>query len=124
MSGQVTDAVTGLRIYGATVSVPGNSVVTDSAGDYSLSYVAPGNPTITATDPSYSTATATATVTSGGTTANVNIQMTPLTGTISGKVTDAVTGAAISGATVYELGRSVTTDSGGNYSMTNAVIGL
>ena len=57
----------------------------------------------------------------------LNVQMTAIivTGTLSGKVTDAGTGAALSGVSVTISGSALvaTTDASGNYSITNIPVG-
>jgi hypothetical protein len=107
ISGTVTDAVTGEPVEGATVSL----AVVDSTkttttvvdGTYLLEDVPAGNYTVTFSAESYITATMEDVAVIAGTeTLDVDmaLQLEPTTGSISGTVTDAVTGEPIEGATV------------------------
>ena len=117
VSGTVTNLATGAAIVGATVSAPGVTSVISTSTGYSLPNVPRGS-TVTVTTSGYANATAAPAITAGQTT-TWNFLLTPL-GIVSGKVTSAGTGAAISGATVSAPGvSSVTTGSTGTYSLSN-----
>ncbi|HEY6308038.1 MAG TPA: carboxypeptidase regulatory-like domain-containing protein [Candidatus Angelobacter sp.] len=126
ITGQVTDSSTGAAITGATVSYSGGSTTTNSSGNYTLSNVAPGTYTVTASATGYTSLSSTVSVTSGNT-ATLNFQLNPVPGnvpgTIKGRVTNISTGGAVSGATVSFIGGSTTADSSGNYSFTNVTPG-
>jgi phosphatidylinositol-3-phosphatase len=125
ITGQVTDSATGAAIAGATVSYSGGSTTTDSSGNYTLSNVAPGSYTVTASAAGHTSRSSTVSVTSGNT-ATLNFQLTPVNntpGAITGQVTDSSTGAAIVGATVSYSGGSTTTNSTGSYMLSNVAPG-
>jgi acid phosphatase len=123
ISGQVTDSSTGAALAGATVGYSGGSVTTDGSGNYTLSNVAPGTYTVTASAAGHTSRSSMVSVTSGNTT-TLNFQLTPnVPGAITGQVTDSSTGVAIVGATVSYSGGSTTTDSSGNYTLNNVAPG-
>ena len=121
ITGHVTDAATGLAISGATVSYSAGSATTDSSGAYTLANVAAGGYSVTAAASGYASQTNSATVTAGAAT-TLNFQLAASNtgpGTISGKVSNISTGAALSGATVSYSGGSTTSDTSGNYTLSN-----
>lgn len=125
ITGQVTDSSTGAAIAGATISYSAGSTTSDSSGNYTLSNVAPGNYTVTVSATGYTSLSSKVSVTSG-VTATLNFQLTAsanVPGTIKGRVTNISTGGAVSGATVSFSGVSTTTDSSGNYSLSNVTPG-
>ncbi len=123
ITGQVTDSSTGAAIPGAALSYSGGSTTTNSSGNYTLSKVAPGTYTVTASANGHASRGSPVTVTSGNT-VTLNFQLNPTAaGAITGQVTDSSTGAAISGATVSYSGGSTTTDSSGNYTLSNVAPG-
>jgi hypothetical protein len=121
VSGTVTRAVDGTAIAGAMVTdSQGASTTTDGTGLYSLTGLSPGSYTLSATAAAFSSATQTASVTAGGTTTGVNFGLTPTpaSGAISGTVTIASSGLAVSGATVSDSGgATASTDSSGAYTL-------
>jgi acid phosphatase len=125
ITGQVTNHSTGAALSGATVSYSGGSTTTNSSGNYTLSNVPAGSINVTATLTGFTSQTASVNVNSGATSTQ-NFALSPASttpGTITGRVTNASTGAALSGATVSYSGGSVTTDSGGNYTLSNVPAG-
>jgi hypothetical protein len=101
IAGTVTDAQTGKPIVGATVSDGvSQTTPTDSAGNYVFENEPAGLPnyTVTVTDAGYVTGTASVAVTSQANT-QTNFALNE-DGTIGGTVTDALTHAAIVGATI------------------------
>ncbi len=129
LSGNVTNAVTGLPVAGVTVVVidhPGAvfTVTTDSSGYYVVTNLWVGPSSITASKAGYNSTNATPIITPGA-----NVQNFLLSGnTLSGVVTNAVTGLPISGATVQvvdsaNVTNTVTTDGSGNYSVSGVATG-
>jgi hypothetical protein len=140
-AGQITGTVKhsdGTLAVGASVEIRSGDLstvvtkTTNSSGVYNSSWIAIGNYTITASQSGYNNAQTTATVTTGQTTAAPLLTLAPSgspppppsgTGSISGKVTNASSGAALSGATVSGTLGTKTTDTSGNYSFTNVANG-
>ena len=125
ISGHVTNSSTGAALAGATLSYSGGSTTTDSSGNYTLSNVPAGSVSITASLTGFASQTSSVTVSSGAT-STLNFSLAPSSsspGTISGRVTNSSTGAALAGATVSYSGGSTTTDSSGNYTLSNVDVG-
>jgi protocatechuate 3,4-dioxygenase beta subunit len=126
ISGRVTDASNSQPIAGATVSTqPATaSVTTDAQGNYSIANVNPGSYTVNAAKSGYQNGSAGATVVAGQT-ATANIALTPVPGTINGRVSDASNSQPIAGATVttQPATSTVVTDAQGNYSIANVIPG-
>jgi phosphatidylinositol-3-phosphatase len=126
ITGHVTDSATGAPIAGATVSYSLGSSATDSTGQYTVSNVPAGSRSVTASGPGYVSKTSTVSVISGAT-ANLDFQLDPVPanspGTITGRVTNLVNGAALSGATISFSGGSTTSDSNGAYSFSGTAPG-
>ena len=125
-TGSITGAVTDANndpLAGATVAYSGGSATTDSTGAYTFNNVPEGSVTLTASLSGYQSASETVPVTAGQTTTAPTfvLQAAPV-GTIQGHVTNA-SGAALAGATVAYGGGSTTTDSSGNYSLTQVPAG-
>lgn len=124
--GTVTDLNTSLPIPGATITVylgdiVIDTVVTDDSGDYTVSGLALGFYTLTASATDYQTAFVGVNITiPGSLVPNVDFQLQFNPGSIAGTVMDSATGVPIAGAivSVYDgmvLIDSVFTDSSGNY---------
>jgi acid phosphatase len=102
ISGRVTFAQNGSAISGATVSYTGGSTTTDATGNYTLTNVAAGTYTVSATKSGFFVQNQQVTVAAGATsTANFALATG---GKVAGKVTAASTGAGISGASVQCVG--------------------
>ena len=119
IGGQVLDSQTLLPIAGATVSVSpsGRSALTDANGNFSIS-VYPGSYTVTASATAYNSASQPVTV-AGGQKASISFRLVSIAGfgSLTGKVVDSATRAAIAGATVtLSDGMIRTTDLNGNFS--------
>ncbi len=118
IGGQVLDSQTLLPIAGATVSVSpsGKSALTGANGNYNIS-VNPGSYTVTASAPGYYNASHTVTVAAGQkVTVAFRLVSVAASGSLTGKVIDSVTRAAIAGATVtLSDGMIRVTDLNGNF---------
>ncbi|GEM_PF-907876 len=120
ISGTVTNASTGAPLSGATVTDGTRSAVTDINGAYTLANVPAGTYTVTASRTGYAAASKIITVTAGATaSASFALTAAATTGNIAGKVTAANTGLPIAGARVSAGNRTVFTDGGGNYTISN-----
>ncbi len=123
ITGTITDAQSSATLGGAGVSISSGSTTADGSGVYTLSDVAPGTYTVTASKTNYTNNTGSATVYAGST-STVNIALTGSNiGTITGTVTDAGTSAAVSGVTVSYSGGSATTNGSGVYTLSGVASG-
>ncbi len=127
--GQVTDSLTGLPISGATVVVTDSSnvvhtVSTDGSGNYGVTNLPTGSAIVAASKTGYTSASASPVIVVGN-----NLQDLSLTpNTLSGQITDSLTGLPISGATVVVTDSSnvvhtVSSDGTGHYGVTNLPTG-
>lgn len=125
IAGYVYDAISGLPIEGALVSIPELNLTTytDANGTFSLS-VPPGTYTLEASATGYQPFSTSVTVDENETVV-VPIPLTPLgTGTIYGWVFDAETLEPIPNATVVlDYGETTTTDASGYYEFPEVVAG-
>jgi C1A family cysteine protease len=113
---------TGPVISGATVSIAGRSVSTNSAGVYSVDGIAPGTSSVSVTMAGYAPYTGSLGVSADQT---LNIALTPSTYSVSGTVrSGSSTGAMVTGATVTIGTKSAVTNSAGAYSITGLVPGV
>lgn len=118
VAGKVVSAIDGRALSGATVTLNGSSVVTDTAGAFSFANVPAASYTISAAKFGWKGNSTTISVV-GGSTTSVTIKLAT-TGRISGTVKTS-SGAVVSGATVKFTGgviantTSVTTSSTGTY---------
>jgi hypothetical protein len=116
VGGTVTDS-NNKPVNGAKVATGSTSVTTDSSGQFTLA-TAPGSPLITVTANGLSTYSANVRINAGVQTL-LNPAMKSPQGTLTGKVTDATTHQAISGATIYYGdNQSLTTNASGSFSIT------
>jgi large repetitive protein len=76
------------------------SAITDDLGNFAVGNLPPGTYLISASEDSYAAATQSITVTAGQTISGVILMMSPLPGSISGQVTNQLTGLPITGAAV------------------------
>ena len=119
ITGTVTDSASGLPVQGATVSYSGGVAISDATGAYRLGNVSSGTYAASAAASGYVPSNQTVVVSSGSNTV-LNFALTHApTLSLSGQVTDASTGRAISGAAVSYSGGSATSDASGNYSFGN-----
>lgn len=119
IGGQVVDSQTLLPIAGANVSLSptGKSTLTGANGYFSIG-VDPGSYTVTASSPTYNSASQSVTVVTGQkVTMTFRLVSIAAYGSLNGKVIDSVTGVPIAGATVtLSDGLIRTTDLNGNFS--------
>lgn len=131
VSGRVTDKSTGKIIAGAKVTAFNTSgsysALTSSKGLYSITLPA-GTYDVNCEATGYTTATVAAVAVKIGITTTVNFSLskyTVTTGTLTGAVTNSVTGAAIKGAVVTTStgGYTAITDATGKYTIANMLAG-
>ena len=124
ITGRVVSASTGVPITGASVYGGGSFSITDSNGYYTLSNVMLGPQNITANEAGFDPSASTATVISNNT-VTVNFVLHPSgLGTITGYITDANTGAGVSGVFVSCGGITyLYTPSSGAYTINNVPSG-
>jgi uncharacterized membrane protein len=134
LRGRVTDDKTGRPIAGAVVLAQGQSDSTDSGGNYAIANLAPGKHQVSVRSANYSTETGAVEIKPGSPTSR-DFKLTPKpgggtaggsredSGQLRGRVTDDRTGRPIAGAVVSTQGQSDSTDSGGNYAITNLAPG-
>jgi Flp pilus assembly protein TadG len=108
-----------VAVSGATVAVSGGTqTTTDASGNYTITNVAAGVRSVSASAVGYVSSTASVTMPAGGP-ATQNFILGP-SGTITGTITDSVTSAPISGATVQIAGVGTTTTlADGTYALSN-----
>jgi hypothetical protein len=115
-SGRVTNAATGAVISGAKVSYGSALATTDANGNYTLSNLPAGSLQLTASASGFLNTVQTVNIMAGSTT-TANFVLITVIGTITGRVTNASTGAGLSGVTVSYTGGSAVTDASGNYQL-------
>ncbi|MGB9120146.1 MAG: carboxypeptidase regulatory-like domain-containing protein, partial [Candidatus Angelobacter sp.] len=118
LTGRVTSAANGAGIGGATISFYGGEATTDGSGNYSLNNVPAQTTQLTASAASFKNSNVSVAV-NGTQNSPVNFALTPASaaGSITGRVTNALNGLALSGVTVRYSGGSTTTDSTGAFSL-------
>jgi hypothetical protein len=126
-SGSITGSVkntSGGAIVGASVGFGGGTNTTDANGNYTLTGVPVGTVQLVASASGFQSATQSVTVSGGNTsTANFTLAAAPAGGTVTGKITNASSGAIVTGATVSWSGGSTTSNSSGIYTLTNVTAG-
>ena len=132
LSGAVSDSITNADLNGVNISYTGpggstGSTMTSSMGTYSFSSLAEGSYSVTASIPNYTSQTNPVSVTPG-TGATLSFALAPNPGSISGAVTDSVSGDPIVGATVSYTGPggssgSINTGTGDTYSFSSLTEG-
>lgn len=126
-SGSITGSVkntSGGAIAGASVGFGGGTATTDANGNYILTGVPVGTVQLVASASGFQSVTQSVTVTGGNTsTANFTLAAGAAKGTVAGKITNASSGAIVSGATVSWSGGSTTTNTSGIYTLTNVTAG-
>ena len=123
VSGIVKDVSTCNAISGATASTnTGVSGTTNSSGNFSLGVPTPQQYTVSLQAGGYAQTAKTANAWTNYPEFAKYFLSTQASGSISGKVTDS-SGAGIAGVTVSYSDGSTTTDSNGNYSLSNVLVG-
>jgi uncharacterized repeat protein (TIGR01451 family) len=130
LAGLVTDAFTGLPIAGATVVVVDSlgttqTVTTGLSGGYNVASLWTGPATLTVSKPGYGKVTAAPSIVAGANTQNEALTANTLTGV----VTNTVSGLPIAGATVLvvdsaNVTNTLTTGTNGYYAVTNIAAGV
>ena len=130
ITGTVVSGATPLS--GATVTITKGSttfatLTTNGSGNYTSNGLSPGSYIVTASDPTYQTATGGALVIAN-TATTVNFNLTSQPGAISGIISDAITQSPLSGALVAVLSGNVTiastvTASDGSYTLSGLAPG-
>ncbi|HEY2361369.1 MAG TPA: carboxypeptidase regulatory-like domain-containing protein, partial [Candidatus Angelobacter sp.] len=114
----------GGAIAGASVGFGGGTATTDANGNYTLTGVPVGTVQLVASASGFQSSTQSVTVTGGNTsTANFTLAAGAAAGTVTGKITNASSGAIVSGATLSWSGGSTTTNTSGIYTLTNVTAG-
>ena len=123
--GYVIDRATNAKIAGATVTVAGATTTTNASGCFFLSPVPLGTQTVTASAFPYGSASMSVSVGVRSTSPTPTLKLAENWGALSGTVTDVMTGAALSGATVAVAGTplTATTDGAGRYAFARAPAG-
>ncbi|MEY9091683.1 carboxypeptidase regulatory-like domain-containing protein [Paenibacillus sp. RC84] len=126
VSGVITVSGTGTPLAGALVEALNErgqqiaAAVSAADGSYAINSLAPGNYRIRASEAAFTMDIAGAAVRAGQT-ATVNIGLSPAPGTLTGQVTDALSGVPLSGAVVHVVtvegitAATTVTDAGGTY---------
>ena len=123
ISGTVKSSA-GAAISGASVGFGGGTATTSSTGTYTLTGVPVGTVQLVASKTGFTSVTQSVTVSGGATaTANFTLAASGSTGKVTGKITNAQTGAALSGATVSWSGGSTTSSTTGTYTLTGVTSG-
>jgi subtilisin family serine protease len=129
ITGRVTDSVSGAALPGASVTATGPasaSTTTDAAGRYTLTVPA-GTYSVTAAVALYQSGTVNNVVVTANASTTANIALRPNFGTLTGKITNVNTGAAVPNASITVFGTGgtfrATSDAAGNYSITRVPAG-
>jgi hypothetical protein len=116
LTGVVKNCYTNAPIAGATVTCGASIVTTNATGAYTIVNLAAGNCTATASATGYLTQSAPCTINSGQTTV-LNFCLSPPAATLTGTITNCVTGVPIEGAKVA-IGTNFTySNAAGNYTL-------
>ena len=114
----------GSPIVGASVGYGGGTTTTDSNGNYTLTGIPVGTVQLVASAQGFQSVTQSVTVYGGKiSTANFTLAAAINNGTVTGKITNASSGAIVTGATVSWTGGSTTSDTSGIYTLTNIPAG-
>ncbi len=123
LNGTIVDAVSGLPLASATVSIAGQTLQTNNAGAFTADKVPAGQVSVTAAYDRYYDASRSITLQAAGD-ASVKLGLEPITtGTVRGVVTDANSGEPIDGASVNIGRQPTTTNSAGVYVLEKVAAG-
>jgi hypothetical protein len=115
---------TGAAIADASVGFGGGTATTDANGNYILNGVPVGTVQLVASASGFQSVTQSVAVTGGNTsTANFTLTAGAAKGTVTGKITNASSGAVVASATVSWSGGSTTSNASGIYTLTNVTAG-
>ena len=130
IKGTVTDSSGGQPLSGVTITLEGSftgSIITGNDGSFIFTNVAPGSITITTSKTGYNAVAGTGTVTVGGmlvfSPQLSATQPLPTTGTVIGKVVDALTNQPLGGVSVISSQLSATTTDTGAFTLSNVPSG-
>jgi hypothetical protein len=113
----------GSPIVGASVGYGGGTTTTDANGNYTLTGIPVGTVQLVASAQGFQSATQSVTVYGGKTSAANFTLAAPANGTVTGKITNASSGAIVIGATVSWNGGSTTSNTSGIYTLANVPAG-
>ncbi|MES2933191.1 MAG: carboxypeptidase regulatory-like domain-containing protein [Pseudomonadota bacterium] len=122
LNGVVIDAVSKTPLVGATVSLGGASQTTGVGGTFAFSPIDAGAFVLTVSASNYQTASASGIAALGiNNVGKIALAKLPASSSLSGTVTDAISGAPIAGASVQVQGQGAPVNSGvdGKYSIAN-----
>ncbi|MFI5104688.1 MAG: collagen binding domain-containing protein, partial [Terriglobales bacterium] len=121
LTGRVTSTPGGGGVANATIAFYGGQATADANGNYSLTNVPPSvsgaTVQFTASAPGYQGASQSVMVSAGQNNPTINFALRPGTdpGSVSGKVSSAIDGTALSGVSISYDGHSVSSDASGNF---------
>jgi len=118
LTGVVTDEATGNPIAGATVVLESLNTSTNSSGGYSFNNIEPGNYLVTVSKTGYTTKGEQMLINAGANTLDVVMTVVTIDNTLTGTVTDSVSGLPISGVTVTIQNATDITDASGQFGFT------
>jgi hypothetical protein len=114
----------GSPIAGASLGYGGGSTTSDANGNYDLTGVPVGAVQLVASAPGFQSVTQNVAVAGGKTsTANFTLPAAATSGTVTGKIINASSGAIVAAATVSWSGGSTTSNASGIYTLTNVTAG-
>lgn len=129
VKGKVTDLNTGSGVEDVEIKViqTGEAILSESNGDYLVTYLSPGTYTLEANKAGYTPKTLPGIVVTAGNITALDVELEPVatTGTVRGNVK--LAGMNVTGATVEANGfpmLTVLTDMNGNYTINNVPAGL
>lgn len=121
--GTVVSGEDNLPIIGASVLVGEKEATTDANGVFTISELPIGPTSIDIAKTGYITYSGSIILIAGDNQKTFQLFKTPTAAGLTGKVTNEITGQPVSGVTVSASGKTATTDSSGNYSLTGLTAG-
>ncbi len=124
LSGIVTDTSTGQPMQGVSVTLGTAGTSTNSSGGYSFNNITPNSYQMTLSKSGYEAGGTMITLIEGTNVKNISMTLTPVpTATLTGVVSDATTGALLSGVKVTIAGVSTYTNDSGWYGFEGITLG-